>query len=129
MMHGGKRPGAGRPKGSRNRANARLEQFVAHSGPTPRDVLIQIMRHHLQAAEQELAQKKPDNRRVDAALDRAVDAAHKAGPYVHSRMSAVDAKFDISKLTTKEAAIVERILRRAAQRGCAGPTDEDPSAA
>jgi hypothetical protein len=115
MKHGGKRLGAGRPKGSRNRASARREQFVAFSGRTPIEVMIAVMRFNFDAAEYERSQPTPNQKEITAAYARALDAAHKAAPYVHPRLTVIDhsARFNWSVLTKQEVDLVEPILRKA----------------
>lgn len=72
MASGGKRTGAGRKAGSRNkRTEAKLREVKA-SGMTPLEYLISIMRD----------ETKDEGRRVDA--------AKAAAPYVHARLSNVD---------------------------------------
>ena len=74
MRHGGKRHGAGRPKGSKSRATAAREAAIAASGLSPLDYMIQVLRD-------ESAPKE----------DR-MWAAHHAAPYVHPRLQAVEHK-------------------------------------
>ena len=72
MAAGGKRPGAGRPKGSTNKASRELQEQFASPGVMPLEFLIGIMR--------------------DPAEDQAkrIDAAKAAAPYVHARLAAVE---------------------------------------
>lgn len=72
MARGGKREGAGRPKGSVNKATAERQAEVAASGLTPLDYMLALMR--------------------DEAADEAkrLDAAKAAAPYVHPRLAAVE---------------------------------------
>lgn len=71
-QHGGKRPGAGRKKGVPNKATQEQRQAIAESGLTPLEYLLSVVR--------------------DKEEERAVrmDAAHKAAPYVHPKLAAVD---------------------------------------
>lgn len=69
---GGKRPGAGRPPGAKNKANAQREAQVAASGLTPLDYMLSVLR--------------------DEATDPVarLDAAKAAAPYVHPKLSATE---------------------------------------
>lgn len=73
MPHGGKRPGAGRPKGSRNKRTEKMIAAVNESGMTPLDYMLSVLR--------------------DESRDHAerIDAAKAAAPYVHSRLQSVEA--------------------------------------
>ena len=122
MQHGGKRVGAGRPKGSHNKASSRREQFVALSGRTPIEVMIAVMRYNFEMAARERSKSKPNQKEITAAYARALDAAHKAAQFVHPRLSAVEhsPRFDWSLLTIEEVNLVEPILRRALDHGVGG---------
>jgi hypothetical protein len=131
MRHGGKRPGAGRRRGTPNRANARREQFIAQTGLTPIDVMIGVMRCTFDIGQQELKQEKPDESKIKWAFGLALESAHRAAPFAHPRLSAVDhsAKLDASKLTQEEIDLVEPILRKAIDGGPGGEPDGNPPAA
>lgn len=68
---GGRRPGAGRPRGSRNKATAAKAAAIAKSGITPLDYMLRVMR-------------QSDNEAVR------LDAAKAAAPYVHPRLQAIE---------------------------------------
>lgn len=72
MARGGKREGAGRPKGTVNKATAQRQAEVAASGLTPLDYLLGVMR----------------DEEADEASRR--DCAKAAAPYVHPRLAAVE---------------------------------------
>jgi hypothetical protein len=134
MEHGGNRPGAGRRKGAHNKASAQREKLISQSGATPIDVMIGVMRYHFNIAEHELLRKKPNKNEVKTAFARAIDAAHKAAPFVHPRLSAIDhsAKLDPSRLTEHELATVVPILRKCvvsepSVSGSSGFVGEPPS--
>jgi hypothetical protein len=74
MAHGGARLGAGRKKGQPNKATQRQRDAVIASGLTPLDYLLSVMRDSTQ----------PDAMRLDA--------AGRAAPYVHPRLSTVEMK-------------------------------------
>jgi hypothetical protein len=122
MTHGGKRQGAGRPKGSRNKASSRREQFVALGGRTPIEVMLDAMRRHHRVAEQEDRKNHPNRHLANSAWAAAVDAAHKAAPYVHPRLTVIDhnARFNWDVLTKQEVDFVEPILRKALDHGVGG---------
>lgn len=86
-QRGGARPGAGRPKGSPNKATQWRQAQVAATGATPLEVMIEAMRHHLAVARQ--AQAVGDVKIAGAALRQAADLAAQAAPYVHPRLTAV----------------------------------------
>jgi len=72
-MAGGvrKRSGAGRPKGSQNKASIARQAAVAASGLTPLDFMLDVMR----------------NEALD--LPIRLDAGKNAAPYVHPKLSAI----------------------------------------
>lgn len=70
--HGGKRPGSGRPKGSKNKRSLASQLEAVGDGPTPLEFLIGVYQD----------EGKPEVMRMDA--------AKAAAPYVHSRFSNVD---------------------------------------
>lgn len=76
--NGGRRPGAGRPRGSRNRRTIALSQAPANAqqsartGETPLDFLLRVMRN------------------TKNVLQVRIDAAKAAAPYVHARLGAVE---------------------------------------
>ena len=130
MKHGGKRLGAGRPKGSRNRASARREQFVALSGRTPIEVMIAVMRYNFDAAEYERSQPTPNQKEINAAHARALDAAYRAAQFVHPKLSAVEhsPRFNWSVLTKEEVDLVEPILRKALDHEHGGTVNGEAAA-
>jgi len=99
-MRGGKRPGAGRPKGAASKLDAEA-RAAALSSPdeTPLDFLLRIMRD----ANQPLNERK--------------DAAKAAAPYVHARLSTVD-------VGNKDDKPFEQVMRWASSPDEATP---DPS--
>lgn len=78
----------GRQKGVPNRATIKRQIEVAASGLTPLEYMLQVMRD--KKATQELR----------------LDAAHKAAPFVHPRLSAVEHTGEMS-IHTHEAALDE----------------------
>ena len=76
----GSKPGerrGGRKKGTPNSKTAEMQAKVAESGITPLDYMLSVMR--------------------DDGNDGAIrlDAAKSAAPYVHAKLSSIDAKLDI----------------------------------
>jgi hypothetical protein len=71
--HGGKRNGAGRKKGGANQKTREIAERVAREGITPLEVMVEVMRWHL------------EEKRYDEAAAVAKDAA----PYMHPRLQAI----------------------------------------
>ena len=67
MSHGGLRPGAGRPKGAKNKATAAREAAIAASGKTPLDFMLSVLRDE------------------DASIKERMWAAVAAAPYCHAK--------------------------------------------
>lgn len=74
MAHGGARPGAGRKKGGANKITQEAIEKAKAGGILPLDFLLQIMRDE------------------DADEAKRIDCAKAAAPYVHAKLSQVDAK-------------------------------------
>ena len=72
--HGGKRAGAGRPKGSRSRRSEALADKLLGEGKCPVDALVRLA---------EAAEKDGDRK-------QAIDAWKSILPYVHAKPKAVD---------------------------------------
>ena len=73
---GGRRPGAGRPVGSKNQKTAEIARAAAESGITPIEVMLGTMRELW-------AQGTPEAKREAAEI--ATDAA----PYIHPRLAKI----------------------------------------
>ncbi len=78
MATGGKRVGAGRKPGIPNTKTRQLVAEVQASGLTPLEYMLKVLRDETMASE------------------RRDWAAEKAAPYVHARLSAIEAKHDIT---------------------------------
>jgi len=78
MAKGGARPGAGRKPGIPNRRTAEKAAAIEASGLTPLDFMLDTLR----------------NEGLD--LMTRMDAAKNAAPYVHSRLSSVDMKANVT---------------------------------
>ena len=77
-MRGGKRDNAGRKPGTPNRATQEQRDDAANSGLTPLQYMLTVLR----------------DEGMDT--DRRDWAAEKAAPYIHARLSAIEAKHDIT---------------------------------
>ena len=76
---GGKRPGAGRPKGSKNTKTREIADKAAAEGITPLEVMLTRMR---------ALWAKTD----EASKDQAVEIAYRAAPYMHPRLQSVESQ-------------------------------------
>jgi hypothetical protein len=94
MGHGGRRPGAGRPKGSLNKRSMEKADAIEASGMTPLDFMIEVMRNRSNSAEMRL------------------EAAKSAAPYVHARLHAAEIAEPDDDLVDEEdiVARIEAIL-------------------
>lgn len=90
-QHGGKRPGAGRKRGSPNKATQEQRKAVEASGITPLEYLLGVVR----------------NESADPVMR--MDAAHKAAPYVHPKLSAVDHSSKDGSMTPQPVLDVSRL--------------------
>ena len=82
--HGGVRAGAGRKKGSANRATQEMLKRAKASGQLPLEYLLDVMRDVTQ----------------DVRLR--IDAAKFAAPYVHNRLSAIEVHTAVQEMTHEE---------------------------
>lgn len=73
---GGARPGAGRKKGGRNRLTEEARQIAKKTGITPLEFLLEAMQDD------------------SLPLDKRIDAAKAAAPYVHPKLSSVEVSGD-----------------------------------
>ena len=78
MPKGGKRPGAGRPKGARNKATEEARAMAEESGETPLAYMLRVMRDDT-----------ADEKRRDA-------MAQAAAPYIHAKLSSVEMQADVA---------------------------------
>ena len=115
MAKGGRREGAGRPRGSRGRRTREAVAKAEALGPTPLEVLLELM--HVARAEGERAE--------------AVECAKAAAPYVHPKLAPtspptpVEFKADYSVLTESELDQLETLLSKALKQPL---PDETPPA-
>lgn len=82
-QRGGRRPGAGRKKGSPNKATIERQKEIADSGLTPLEYMISVMRNESNT------------------LEIRMDAAHKAAPYVHPKLANIDHASKDGSMTPK----------------------------
>ena len=87
MNNGGARPGAGRPKGTRNRATKESIAKAANGGILPLDYMLDVMRN---------AEKADTDGNVVPDQARRDWAANAAGPYLHPRLAATDINAKVS---------------------------------
>lgn len=76
-IKGGARPGAGRPKGSKNKVTLEREAEIKASGLTPLDYMLSLLRDE----NQDLAVR--------------ADMAKAAAPYVHPRLANIQANVEL----------------------------------
>jgi hypothetical protein len=74
---GGRRPGAGRPVGSKNQRTAEIARAAAESGITPIEVMLGAMRELWDVG-------TPEAKR------EAAEIAKDAAPYIHPRLASID---------------------------------------
>ena len=78
----------GRQKGTPNKKTAELQREVAVSGLTPLEVMVKRMRWH--SKEADLAVKRKDYADAERHMKEAEEAASRAAPYLHAKLSAVE---------------------------------------
>lgn len=76
MARGGQRPNAGRPAGAISKATKKAKEAAEAGGIMPLDFMLEVMRDEL--------------------ADRAerLDMAKAAAPYVHAKLSSIDARVE-----------------------------------
>jgi hypothetical protein len=77
MPRGGKREGAGRPKGAANKASVARQAEIAASGLTPLDYMLGILRDEARDETQRF------------------EAAKAAAPYVHPRLASTEVRGEL----------------------------------
>ena len=91
MARGGARPGAGRKPGSANKRTREIADAAAAEGVTPLEYMLAILRDE------------------QAAPEARMDAAKSAAPYMHPRLTAIEASV--------QTETYEERLRRLAEGG------------
>jgi hypothetical protein len=84
MAHGGVRPNAGRKSGAATKKTRELADKAAEGGLTPLEFMLSVMRDE------------------GAERSERLDMAKAAAPYIHPRLSNVEAKVDASVETVSE---------------------------
>jgi len=91
-MRGGRRKGAGRPKGAPNKATAGRQAEIAASGEDPLDYMIRVMRDE------------------SAPAERRDEMAKAAAPYVHPKLAAIEHEVELLKKPMSEMTDAELML-------------------
>lgn len=92
MPKGGVRPGAGRKRGSLSKKTREIAEKAQELGITPLEVMLGTMRALWEKAEQGEIEYQGDE--IKTPLDfrlMATEVAHKAAPYIHPKLSNIDA--------------------------------------
>lgn len=76
MAHGGRRPGSGRPKGAAAARTREIADKAALEGVTPLEFMLNRMRDE------------------EVPMDSRFAAAVAAAPYIHAKLSSIDAKLE-----------------------------------
>ena len=98
MAKGGRRAGAGRPKGSRNKRSVQQEEEIRNSGQTPLEYFVSIYQD----------EKQPERMRLEA--------ARSAAPYVHPKLSAMEMEMSTAQKDPVEMTEAELIADIAAAK-------------
>ena len=121
MPMGGKRPGAGRPKGSQNKAtldkqksDEEIRQKAAALGVMPATILLDIARFHYQKA-LVLRRRKPRDEKLKAEVKTelrqehalAIDAANKAAQFYHSKLASLQSNVNLEGRITLEDLVMQ----------------------
>jgi hypothetical protein len=104
--HGGKRSGAGRPKGAASRANDEVRQEAAATGELPLAYMLRIMRDPSQP------------------VGRRDDMAKAAAPFCHSRLSSIEHSGEISRPTVIRAPAISTTLEEWQAEYAPGATEK-----
>jgi hypothetical protein len=111
---GGKQPGAGRPKGSMARRNQETIEKAKASGLMPLDIMLNDMRYFYNESEIWLNMVKgasPEaredlNKEFKQAMEYrgiARECAQMAAPYLHPKLSSVDANVNVTNVEAELA--------------------------
>lgn len=103
MPAGGRRAGAGRPKGTVMLKTHEFIEKALAGGPSPLDVMLMAMRYHLKEHQEHLArlptlpteqEQRACQREASAALSTSAGHARDAAPYIHPRLQTTELKGD-----------------------------------
>ena len=78
----------GRQKGTPNKKTAELQREIAKTGQTPLEVMVRRMRWH--SREADLAIRRKDYVEAERHMKESEEAASRAAPYLHAKLSAVE---------------------------------------
>ncbi len=104
MPRGGPRPGGGRPKGSKSKKTLEIALKAAAQGVTPIEVMLQTMRAAWSQAIDDSGSVVNQAKAAEAA-----SLAKDAAPYVHPKLSSVEAKHDINWRDLSDDALDSRL--------------------
>jgi hypothetical protein len=95
MVAGGRKPGSGRPLGSKNMTTREIAKRVSEEGITPLEIMVNIAREFYAEgmALRNLAIAERDIQKLDKSyniLAMALEASNKAAPYMHARFSSIE---------------------------------------
>lgn len=106
MPRGGPRAGAGRKVGSATLKTREIADRIAATGDTPLEALTELRRWAMQQFRQ--AVESQDAAAAASAAEVAADWAAKEAPYVHPKLSSIEAKVDAEvKATVRK---IERVV-------------------
>lgn len=110
MSHGGRRNGAGRPPGSASAKTREIANRAAEEGITPLEVMLETMRARWDSGDREGASQ----------------IAKDAAPYMHPRLTAVDATVqgELGSYEAQRIPVAERDSMDAAERAAGGGNPE-----
>jgi ribosomal protein S11 len=112
MPRGGPRTGAGRKPGAVTKKTREIAEKAIEQGITPLDVMLGTMRELWSKAEKGESGLSGD--KIITPLDyrlQAADVAQKAAPFVHPKLSNVEAKVtaDVTQQTVTQADLAEAV--------------------
>lgn len=138
---GGKRPGAGRKKGTPNKFTLHQKKLALEGGPSPLQILTNLARDHYTAYlyERRKSPAKRDEAKLMEKAKAAESAAEKAAPYIHSKMPTAlhhsgpgggpIPTLDLTNLTDEQLEALEPVIAAlAAAGGLAGADQEGEGA-
>lgn len=116
MPRGGPRTGAGRKPGAVTKKTREIAEKAIEQGITPLDVMLGTMRELWQKAEQGSVEVNGEGStaKIMTPLDfrlLAAEVAQKAAPFVHPKLSNVEAKVtaDVTQQTVTQADLAEAV--------------------
>jgi hypothetical protein len=94
MARGGARTGAGRKTGALTKKTRAVAEAISAGGDTPLETLDELRRWSIGIFRKALTEE--DHSKAAAAAEFAADIAHKQAPFVHPKLSSIDARVDAS---------------------------------